>query len=125
MKNNFENLIDRNKYQVFVMICPGSFPFSFAIHPWFVINKNGAISRFEVSHKKNQDEASQGHLNRNFLPPWQGLGIITFKSKPYHKAKLLALIAGDENSAARKMVDLIENSPGIYPYCDTYHFLGP
>jgi hypothetical protein len=30
---NFENLIDKNKYQVFLLCCPAYAPFSFAVHP--------------------------------------------------------------------------------------------
>ena len=54
--NQFEKLIDKNKYQVFVFYCPAYFPFNFFKHPWFVINKKGEISRYEIRdafNKKN------------------------------------------------------------------------
>jgi len=35
----FDKLIDKDKYQVFLMICPASTPVNFARHGWFVINK--------------------------------------------------------------------------------------
>lgn len=41
----FEDLINKDKYQVFAFSCRAYFPFIFARHPWFVINENGVISR--------------------------------------------------------------------------------
>jgi hypothetical protein len=38
-KEEFEESINSNKYQVFVMCCPAHFPFVFAVHPWFVYNQ--------------------------------------------------------------------------------------
>lgn len=45
MQNKFGHLIDKEKYQVFVMGSPSNIPLNFALHPWFVLNKQGSISR--------------------------------------------------------------------------------
>jgi hypothetical protein len=44
----FEKLIDKNKYQVFVVLSRGNFPVSFAVHPWVVVNNKGDIKRYEI-----------------------------------------------------------------------------
>jgi Protein of unknown function (DUF3750) len=120
-----EKLIDKNKYQVFICTSFCSFPFNFALHPWFVINKKGVISRWDVIDWKNINDTSCKHLHKNFLPPWKGLWMVRYVVKISHKASLFSIIEGDENSIARKMADFIENSPKIYPYCNKYHFVGP
>jgi len=121
----FDQLIKKDRYQVFVFTCPGSFPFIFARHPWFVVNKRGTISRWEVLFRKNLNNTSWGHLHKNFLPLFLGIEIVPFINVFHHKAKLLNIIEGDENSTARKIADFIENSKENYPYCDKYSLFGP
>lgn len=123
----FEKIVDKNKYQVFIFTCPGSIPFFFAKHPWFVVNKKGTTSRWEVIHKKSQNKTSWGHLHMNFLPPSKGIWVLPFWNvfEWYWQGKLLGLIEGDENSTAQKMADFIENSPTTYQYCKKYIFTGP
>jgi hypothetical protein len=132
MDNNkkIQQLIDKEKYQVFLCISCGSIPLNFAMHPWFVINKRGILSRWEVTHLKGRGEKSWNYLSFNFFPPFLGTTILPFYSESFYakgnfKAKLLGLIEGDENSLAKRVADFIENSPNIYPYCNTYHFVGP
>lgn len=120
--NNFENLIKKDKYQVFVFCCPTYFPFNFARHPWFVVNKNGEVSRWEIKHTRNKKD--KNYLFINNQPLFQGINI-TFFVKRFWKAKMLGYIEGDENSVANKTVEFIENSKKNYPYCDKYSFLGP
>ena len=119
----FEKLIDREKYQVFVMASRASFPLSFAIHPWLVINKKGEISRFEIRHYKNTDK-SYGYLHINEEPPFLGLPAVYPFNKLFQKAKLLEYIEGDDNSRAKQLVDFIQNSKVNYPYLKKYSFLG-
>jgi len=120
----FEKLIDPTKYQVFLFSCPAYIPFSFAIHPWFVVNKKGIISRWEVYSKKNLNKTSWGHLHLNgfITSPFQGIHMFPFLKKYFWNPTLMATIEGN---AAQKIIESIETSPQKYPFCNTYSLLGP
>jgi hypothetical protein len=106
-----------NEYQVFVFKCPGTLPFSFASHPWFIINKKGQLARWELLFRKVKDENRWGHLYRDFYKPDQGIEIIPFYRKYFWKAKLVEVINGGD---AKKVIKLIESSPKTYPQINTY-----
>lgn len=110
------------KYQVFLFVCPGNMPFSFASHSWFVVNKQGTISRWEVGFRKIHRKTSWGHLYKDLYLPFQGIEIIPFFSKYFWKGKLLGQIEGE---VARRMTEFIENSPTMYPFVDKYFLMGP
>jgi len=123
MKTNYENLINKDKLQVFVFKSKANFPFIFAIHPWLVINKKGEISRWEVAYsKKFKTGENWGYLYKNLFSPFQGLNIFTFISKPIYNSKLIGMTEGD---LAIQVIDLIENMPTDYPYANRYNLLGP
>ena len=123
----FENLINPDTYQVFLMSCPAFFPFNFTRHPWFVVNKKGELSRWEVYSQKNLFKTNWGYLCQNgfFISPFQGIQIFSFSKTFFWKPSLLRVIEGDENSLAYNMIQTIELSPEHYPFCDTYVFTGP
>jgi len=121
----FDKLIDKNKYQVFVFTCRAVLPFFFARHPWFVINKKGMISRWDVNFRKNRCKTAWNHLHKNLLPPTQGIAVIPYLDKIFWKSKLLDYKEGQENSVISKAVNFIENSNNSYPYCNEYRLLGP
>jgi len=121
-EKNFQNLIKKDRYQVFLFCCPAYFPVNFLRHPWFVLNKNGEISRWEIKHTINKKNRS--HLFVNNQPPFQGINL-TFFIKRFWKARLVGFIEGDENSIVPKITEFIENSEKTYPYCNKYFFLGP
>jgi len=83
----------------------------------------------EVIYLKNKGEKSWGHLLKNAynMKPFMGMNILPSSDfiNWRWKTKFLGMIQGDENSIAKQAVDFIENSPNIYLYCDTYHFVGP
>jgi len=118
-EKEFEKLIDRNKYQVFVLMSPASF--FLAKHPWFAVNKKGEIHRYEIRHHLNE---SKVHLHVDKQPPFQGMPLIYPIQKFFLNPKLLKMIEGNENSRAKELVDLIENSKENYPYLKKYAFLG-
>ena len=123
MLNNYQNLIDPTKSQVFLFKSKANFPFIFAIHPWFIINKKGEVSRWEVLYSKNfKSEKSWGTLYKNLFPPFQGLNIFPFISKPTYNSKLVVVVEGE---LAIQIIDLIENMPTDYPYLNIYSLLGP
>ncbi len=119
---NVQRLVDEEKCQVFLFVCPGVMPFSFASHPWFVVNTQGLISRWEVLFRKNYHETSWGHLYKNFFTPFQGIEMLFFSQKYLWKGKLLGYVGGE---TARRVAEFIENSPTRYPYCDKYFLSGP
>jgi hypothetical protein len=126
-KNTFKDLIKPEGYQVFLLTCPVSIPLNFASHPWFVCVKNGEISRWEVRFEKNNTNPSLGkHLHFNSLPPFSGIEKIQLIPKKFlWNATMINHTEGDKNSLAKKMIDLIENSPKIYSDRNRYSFIGP
>ena len=119
-----DKLINKDKYQVFIVLSTAAFPFFVFNHPWFVINRKGKISRFEIRHHKNNDK-SLGYLHINAQPPFQGIPMFYYIKKFFYRVKLLKIIEGDENSLAKKVSDFVENSKETYTYSDEYHFTGP
>jgi hypothetical protein len=131
----FEKLLKSDKYQVFLFTCPAIMPFSFAVHPWFVVNNKGSLERFgvgrqggarwEVLHTARNNERNWGHLHLNLLPPAQGTQIFSFTQRYSWKGNVSGLIEGGEGSLAQQMAERIESSPQTYPYCNTYSLKGP
>ncbi len=121
-------LIKKDMYQVFILTSFCSIPVNFAQHTWFVINKKGIISRWEVLfrllRKNDMSKTGWGHLYTNFSPTTQGIEIVPFWAKFHWKTKLAQVIEGNENSVAQKMSDIIEQSPKNYPYSHQYSLIG-
>lgn len=117
--NQFENLVNKNEYQVFVFCCPTYFPFNYFRHPWFVLNKKGEFSRWEVHYDLNK--LNSGHLYINNQTPFEGIQK-TFFIKIYWKAILLGNINGD---AAERAIEVIQGSETNYPFCKKYSYFGP
>jgi len=120
----FDSLIKKDKYQVFIFTSLCSLPLFFAGHPWFVVNEKGIISRWEVLHIKNYSQENWGHLHKDFFPSWRGLEMLWGFSDFHWGSKLLSVLEGEENSLVAMMVKFIEKSPENYPYCAKYSFLG-
>ena len=118
-EEEFEKLIKKDKYQVFVLMSPASF--FLAKHPWFVVNKKGEIHRYEIRHHLNE---SKMHLHVDKQPPFQGMPLIYPIQKFFLSPKFLKMIVGDENSRAKELVDFIEKSKEDYPFLKNYTFLG-
>jgi hypothetical protein len=121
----FENLLKLDAYQVFLFVCPASIPISFGAHTWLVVNKKGAVSRWEMLFWKNHCVPELGHMHINTHPPFVGIEIFEFSEKYRWGARLLKMVEGDQNSAAKRMVEFIEHSRETYPYKDTYRLTGP
>lgn len=119
---DFSNLVDREKYQVFLFVCPASVPFNFGAHPWFVINKLGEISRWEILFRKVKNKTEWGHLYKNYFPPFQGIEVIPFYEKYFWSGELLGKVEGEE---ATRIIEFLENSPATYPYKDKFFLSGP
>jgi hypothetical protein len=121
---DFSNLIDKDKYQVFLFKSRAIFPFIFAMHPWFVLNKKGEISRWEVEFASSyiKHGSRWGYLHENLCPIFQGTEVITYMDDVFHPATLLGKVEGE---LAQKMIDFINSSPEIYKHWNKYHVWGP
>ena len=120
---DFQSLVVKDKDQVFLFACPGNMPFIFAKHPWFVINRHGLITRWEVLFRKRAGTTSWGHIHKNFLAPWNGLGILPYFERYFpYRSKILGFCEGE---VAQRMADQIENSPNTYPYQSNFSLAGP
>ena len=121
---DYSNLIDKSKYQVFLFKSRAIFPFIFAMHPWFVLNKKGEISRWEVefasSYRKHGNH--WGYLHENLCPIFQGTEVITYTDDVFHPATLLGKVEGGE---VLKIIEFISKSPETYKNKDRYHIWGP
>ncbi|MBP7804787.1 MAG: DUF3750 domain-containing protein [Candidatus Pacebacteria bacterium] len=120
---DFQKLIDPTKYQVFLFTCPAHIPLNAFVHPWFVVNQKGTISRWEIRYKKNK--MTGDHLYKNDLPIFQGIEIFLFSKKFHWGATLVGSIVSDENGTAKKIADFITRSREVYPYCERYFLFGP
>ena len=124
--NQFEILFGKEKYQIFLFSCPACFPFSFARHTWFVVCRDGDISRWEIFWRPQKWEKRWGHLHKDFYRPVQGIARFIFSEKIlYKKVRLLGKVEGGEDSLAQQMAELIEASPRIYPFNYEYSLIGP
>lgn len=116
--NNFG--LDMKRCQVFLFACPVTIPLSFASHPWFVVNKSGSLSRWEVLSRKVDHKSSWGHLYKDFFPPFQGIEILPF-FRYFWQGRLLRKV---EDEPAKQIAEFIEKSPSNYPYCNEYVAVG-
>ncbi|MEK7515068.1 MAG: DUF3750 domain-containing protein [Patescibacteria group bacterium] len=116
-------LVDPTKVQVFVFTCPANIPTNIGAHPWFVINRQGALSRWEVLFQKRARSTQHwGHIFKDAFPPFSGISIFPLFYSPRWNATLLGVIEGE---AAELLAQRIENSPSEYPFRDAYFILGP
>ena len=124
---NLEKLLQNDRNQVFLFTCAATVPFMFARHPWFVVNRKGVISRWEIFWQANKStENCWQHLHKNFYPPFQGIEKFFFTNDYFWKhVKLVGSVEGDSGSIAERMADFLERSPERYPFCNTYALRGP
>ena len=118
-------MIKEDRFQVFLCASPAHVPFNFAVHPWLVVNRKGKVSRWELTWEKGASAHSWGHLQRDFLPPFQGIGVLPFFHNWSWKGRIIGTTEGGEGSLAHQMADFIERSPETYPHSGKYSLFGP
>lgn len=126
---NLEKLVEKNKYQVFVLSSPSPIPLSFARHTWFVTNKLGVLDRYEIFHKKdakssNPEYVNNGYLYKNYFTPFQGIEMFFYNEKNFWGARLECELVSEQD-LIKKVIEAIENSFTNYPYTNKYNLLGP
>lgn len=117
-KENLNELLNLSDYQVFLFCCPANIPCNIAMHPWFICNEKGKISRWEVLFKGE----NKNHLFQNAFSPFEGIDMLPFSKRFCWKAKLAGQTKGD---LAKRMIDFIKASPENYPHSHKYSLLGP
>jgi hypothetical protein len=119
-------VLKKDCYQVFLMTCPAPLPISFAAHPWFVVNKLGAVSRWEVGVKSFRGREQWEYVHKDAFPLFQGVPMLhPLIRKPAWNSRLEGHLEGGEGSLAAQLVECIEASPATYPYTNSYNLLGP
>jgi len=122
-QKDYSQLIDNNEYQVFLFKSRLNFPLSFVVHPWFVLNNKGEISRWEIRQMDTYGEVIHwGYLYKDRSPFFKGTRIFTFSNKLINKIKLVGEVEGEE---ASKIINFIQNSPTTYPFSEKYILTGP
>lgn len=116
------NKINPNKHQLLLYSCPANLPLSFSSHQWFVINKQGSLSRWELLFRDFDHPTRWNHLYKDAFPPFQGIEVFPYTKGPLWNSKLLATVDGE---LAQQMATFIENTPTTYPYNDKYSVLRP
>jgi len=122
---SFNALIKKDLHQVFLLCSPSSIPVNFVIHPWFVINRRGIVSKWEVGFGLHRREKSWGHLDLDLHRPHQGVHMFAFSNTFLWKARLISSVEGTEGSLAARMADFIARSDKTYPYPYKYSLIGP
>lgn len=124
-KLEFNKLIDKNKYQVFLFSSPVPIPLNFAAHTWFVINLKGKIHRWEFGLFRGSPHPNGIGILKDFLKPIEGMNIYPWKSNPKFNSKLIDFIEGGEKSIAKDLALFIEKKSNSYPLKDIYKLLSP
>ncbi len=133
------NLLNPDLYQVFLMQCPASLPFSIAAHTHLAVNRRGAFTRYTISYRKARFDgkplfAGSGHicvdcnqyLHRDGKPPdMSGVEVFPYIAYPIWKVRVAALIEGEEDSLAKRLCDFLDSSFASYPYASRYSVFGP
>ncbi|HUC96503.1 MAG TPA: DUF3750 domain-containing protein [Candidatus Saccharimonadales bacterium] len=118
--DEIKRIIKSDSYQVFLFTCPANIP-GFR-HPWFVLNKKGKLTRWEVLFEKNNGQPGWRHLHNNLFAPFAGISRFPYSQKLLRKARLEGYTNGGD---AKKIIDFIEKSPDSYQFRDYYRFFGP
>lgn len=134
---HFEDLLEKGMYQVFLLACPATLPFSFGVHPWFVVSNGETVSRFGVGWQKSNPQKRflfgthhcadcRAYMHKDGRPPEEGIPVFPFfPSSPVWKGRVIGSIQGGTNSTAAQMVRVIQESLQIYPYAERYVLSGP
>ena len=125
-----EELLKKDRYQVFLLTCPATLPFSFAAHPWFVVNDTKTVLRYGISwqHTLIRKEYAEGCLYKYGGDLEAGVPVTPIFQDVFPQiwhGRLMGYIEGSEDSPAARMAEVIENSLRTYPYVHAYSVFGP
>lgn len=123
---DYQQVLNKQPYQVFIFSSPLPLPFSFAVHTWVVTNNNSKINRWEVWQTRNIGPVSWSHVHKNLFNMVTGMNIFYLFTTKRFKSRLIYVLEGDSNSNAKKVVDFIENKSPHYYFRNKYRYVpGP
>jgi len=121
----FNNLVNEDLYQVFLLASPIPQPFGFAIHAWFVLQQNGVLDRWEFGKFRNSPHPNGIGVLHNFFAPLQGMNKYPNRAEPRQPSQLLGIQQGSAHSSAAEIIYFIEKHSPNYPLRNKYRYLGP
>ncbi len=104
------------KVQLCAATIPG-FPGIFADHYWLVVLRGiegmppQTCDRWEVWQHSSLNDSCWGHLHKNLLDPYQGVG--------HGPSRVIEQWVADEASC---LIQKIESSPSTYPFLEEYRY---
>jgi hypothetical protein len=127
---------EKEMYRALLFACPATLPFSFAVHPWFVVSDGNTVSRFGVGWQKADSRKQflfgthhctdcRAHMHKDDRPPEEGIAIFPFTKSPVWRGRVFGSIEGDAHSTAARMVRVVQESLHTYPYAEQYSLSGP
>lgn len=115
--------VNTQALEVFLCSSPANLPFSIAIHPWFVINDHGKLSRYEVLFRQITSHPHRyGHVYKDAFAPWSGIEVFPYVHYWHWSSRVLAHWTGD---IAERLSVVIQQTSKQYPYHDRYFLTGP
>lgn len=123
--NILSGLLDRDSIQVFLMASPIPYPFSFAVHAWFVTNVRGELHRFEFGKFRGSPHPGGVGLVKDLFKPTTGMNRLPWFGKWRFTSRLIDMISGDQNSEAGQLALFLQSKSKYYPHKHRYNFLGP
>lgn len=105
--------------RVELYLCRAHFPFSFALHPWFVVYKEGADpTRYEVLLYRNR-ESNFGFVHKRNTGLTESLTILKLSPtrKIKSKSRLWHTYTGQE---ADRLTEVLESLPTTYEQRNRY-----
>jgi len=130
----FNALLKKNRYQVFIFSSPLPFPFNLLIHSWIVTSNKGKVKRWEILHLRNLGGQKTGYFYVNLLKPSQRMNKIfrkNFFSKVEWNSRLIGYVEGGKSSVAERFIKFMEKNASKYrgkrrynplfgPNCNTF-----
>ena len=125
LNSNFKELIEKDKFQVFLFAAPLPIPVNFAVHAWFVIQLEHKIERWEFGKFRNSGNPKGIGILKNFMNPVSGMQKYPWRTKKGSSSQLLGKISGEKGSLAHLMAKFIREETPNYPLQKIYRYLGP
>lgn len=125
-EKDITKLINKNKYQVFLLVTKVFRPYQFAVHSWIMTSNKGKLKRWDVFDVKNRKGKKWGYVYLNGKELWEGGNIYEDKEYPKYDSKVIGIIGGGKNSLAQKIIQFTDKHAKDYPMRDKYvRYPGP
>ena len=89
-KKEFESIVEKSSYHIFIFSAKLNFPLWFAVHTYIVLVTPQATHRREIHWKPFEDaKYKEGNLHLNYQKPWEGRHKYFRSKKSRFPSKLL------------------------------------